>query len=56
MKILDLIDYIRKTLKLTEKDSIFLIIGNTIANINYTIGEMYKMYSEPDGFLYVTIS
>ena len=56
MKILDLIDYIRKTLKMTEKDSIFLIIGKTIANINYTVGEMYKMYAEPDGFLYVTIS
>lgn len=56
MKIIDLIAYIRNNLKMTEKESIFLIIGKTIANSNYTIGEMYQIYSEPDGFLYVTIS
>lgn len=56
MKIIDLISYIRKNLKMSEKDSIFLIVGKTIANSNYTVGELYKIYAEPDGFLYVTIS
>lgn len=56
MKIIDLIAYIRLNLKMSEKDSIFLIVGKTIANSNYTIGELYKIYAEPDGFLYVTIS
>ena len=56
MKIIDLIAYIRSNLGITEKQSLFLIIGKSIANFNHTIGEMYSIYSEPDGFLYVTIS
>lgn len=56
MKIIDLIAYIRMNLKMSDKDSIFLIVGKTIANSNYTVGELYKVYAEPDGFLYVTIS
>ena len=56
MKIIDLIAYIRNNLKMSEKQSIFLVIGSTIANSNYTIGELYKIYAEPDGFLYVTVS
>lgn len=56
MKIIDLIAYIRNNLKMSEKESIFLIIGKTIANSNYSIGELYQIYAEPDGFLYVTVS
>lgn len=56
MKVIDLIAYIRNNLSLTEKLSLFMIIGKTIANTNYTIGELYQIYSEPDGFLYIVIS
>lgn len=45
MKIIDLIAYIRSNLKMSEKEGIFLIIGKTIANSNYTIGELYQIYA-----------
>jgi len=56
MRVFDLMTYIRSILKTNDKESIFLIVGRTIANSNYTIGELYKMYAEKDGFLYVLVS
>jgi hypothetical protein len=56
MRVFDLMTYIRKILKTNDKESIFLIIGRTIANSNYTIGELYKNYKDTDGFLYVLVS
>ena len=38
MKIIDLVAYIRNNLKMSEKQSIFIIVGKTIANSNYTVG------------------
>jgi hypothetical protein len=46
MRVFDLMTYIRKILGTNEKESIFLIIGKTIANSNDTIGELYKSYLE----------
>lgn len=56
MRVFDLMTYIRKILGTNEKESIFLIIGKTIANSNYSIGELYNSYVEEDGFLYVLVS
>lgn len=56
MRVFDLMTYIRKILGTNEKESIFLIIGKTIANSNDTIGELYKSYLESDGFLYILVS
>jgi len=38
MRVFDLMTYIRRILKTNDKESIFLIVGRTIANSNYTIG------------------
>ena len=46
---------IRKRIKLTEKQALFIFVNNqTIPTVNATMGEIYKQYSNADGFLYIT--
>lgn len=56
MKVFDILAYIRKMLDITERESLFLVIGRTMANGNNTIGDLYEAYAESDGFLYVLLS
>jgi hypothetical protein len=56
MKVFDLMAYIRKMLYMQERDSLFVIIGKTVANGNSAIGDLYDTYVEADGFLYIVVS
>lgn len=50
-----LIHTIRSKIGITEKDSIFIIVGtNVTPQINKTIDELYEKYADNDGFLYIT--
>lgn len=48
---------VRKKLKISTTDAIFLLINNnTIPHTGSTIKEIYNKYADKDGFLYVTYS
>ena len=50
-----LIHIIRSKIGITEKDSIFIIVGpNVTPPVNKTIDELYEKYADNDGFLYIT--
>jgi len=51
---------LRKNLKLTSKDAIFLFVhtpkGDVLVPIGRPLGEIYENYKEPCGFLYITVA
>lgn len=47
--------YIRKILRLDNRQSFFLKIRNQIRRTSDNIGELFKRYAEEDGFLYIQI-
>ena len=49
-------EYIRKSLKLTGKQALFMQIQNKILDNSYTIETAYECFRDPDGFLYVRVN
>lgn len=47
---------IRKRIKLTPEQSIFLFINNTIPSTSQYLSDLYFLYKDQDGFLYITYS
>lgn len=47
------IGVIRKRMKLSADEAIFLFVSNSIPPSSFLIGQIYKQYKDPDGFLYV---
>ena len=45
---------IRKQIKMTPEESLYLFIGKTLPSSSALIEEIYNKYSDPDGFLYIT--
>ncbi|KAK0412858.1 hypothetical protein QR680_006450 [Steinernema hermaphroditum] len=48
------IRHVRARLALTEEETIFVFVKNTIPQMTTTIGELYYKHAEEDGFLYMT--
>jgi GABA(A) receptor-associated protein len=44
---------VRKQLKLTPEQAIFVFVGNKIPPTSALINDLYNRYADPDGFLYV---
>ena len=47
---------IRKRLKITKETAIFLIINNTYPSSSSLICDLYKIYKNEDGFMYICFS
>lgn len=47
---------IRKRMKLSSEQAIFLFVNNSIPSTNAIIYEIYHSYKDEDGFLYITYS
>ena len=45
---------VRKRLRLTAADALFLMVGNTLCAGTSTAGSVYAAHRSADGFLYVT--
>jgi GABA(A) receptor-associated protein len=43
--------HVKQRLKIDASSALFFFIGNTIPNINQTLGELYENYKSEDGFL-----
>lgn len=46
----------RKYANLDEKQAIFVLINNTIPDMNASLEMLYEKYKDEDGFLYISIS
>jgi len=44
---------IRKRMNLRSDEAIFLFVSNTIPPSSAIIGQLYHLYKDPDGFLYI---
>ena len=47
---------IRKQMKLSKSDGLYLHVGETLPVLTSNIGEVYKNYADLDGFLYLVFS
>lgn len=47
---------IRNRMKLPAEKGIFLFVGNTIPPSSSMIANLYEIYKDPDGFLYINYS
>ena len=47
---------IRNRMKLPAEKAIFLFVGNRIPSSSELILNIYSLYKDPDGFLYITYS
>lgn len=47
---------IRKRIKLTSEQALFVFFNGTIPSATSTIGSVYKQHKDADGFLYAFIS
>jgi GABA(A) receptor-associated protein len=47
---------IRKRMKLPPEQGIFIFIGNTIPTTTQLLCDLYFLYKDQDGFLYITYS
>lgn len=45
---------LRKRIRLAAKDSLFLLVNETMVPASTTMRELYERHVEPDGFLYIT--
>ena len=45
---------IRKRMSIPPEKALFLFVSNTIAPSSSTIVDMYSLYADKDGFLYIT--
>lgn len=44
---------IRKRIKMTSEQSIYLFINNSIPRLTDTVWDAYQRHKDPDGFLYI---
>jgi GABA(A) receptor-associated protein len=51
----DFIYILRKRIKLTPEQSIFIFINNNLPPMNVLISEIYKNHCDEDGFLYISL-
>jgi len=54
MKMGEFMVIIRKRLKLFKEEALFLFVGNTIPSNSKQLDEVYELYKDNDGFLYVS--
>ena len=54
MKFINFVFTIRNNIKLDKSQSLFILVNNTLVNINAFMGDIYHQYKNDDGFLYVT--
>jgi len=47
---------IRKRIRLEKEQSLFLFVGNSLAQSNVSVGELYASHRDKDGFMYITYS
>jgi GABA(A) receptor-associated protein len=45
---------IRKRIKLTESQALFVMVNNQLASSNAQLADVYEKYCNEDGFLYIT--
>lgn len=45
---------IRKRIKINETQTLYFFINNTIPSSNQLLYQIYNMYKDQDGFLYIT--
>ena len=45
---------IRKRIKLESSEALFFFIGDVVPNNSVSIGELYNLHKDKDGFLYIT--
>ena len=45
---------LRKRIRLTPRDALFLLVDNAVPKATTTMKELYDRHAEEDGFLYVT--
>ena len=45
---------IRKRIKLEPSEALFFFIGDVVSNNSASIGELYHLHKDKDGFLYIT--
>ena len=51
----DFVFTLRKRHSIQPEQGIFILVANTMPIMEKTIGEMYQLYHDPDGFLYMTL-
>ena len=44
---------IRKKIRINEEKAIFIFVGGILPRASITMGELYSIYGDEDGFLYV---
>lgn len=47
---------IRKRMKLSSEQAIFLFVNNSIPSTSSSVSQIYDSYKDDDGFLYITYS
>ena len=50
-----LIEYLRKSLNLGDKKSIFVQVRSKITDMSQTLGNLYDNLAEEDGFIYIEV-
>ncbi|CAK85199.1 unnamed protein product (macronuclear) [Paramecium tetraurelia] len=53
MTIMNVLQYIKSKIKLSQYDSINLYCGKTLLRIDQTLKELYQSFRDQDGFLYI---
>jgi GABA(A) receptor-associated protein len=56
LTIAHLLNSIRTIVKLEKEKALFIFINETIPPITQIISNLYNAYSDPDGFLYVSVA
>jgi GABA(A) receptor-associated protein len=51
-----LLNSIRTIVKLEKEKALFIFVNETIPPITQVISNLYSAYSDPDGFLYVSVA
>ena len=52
----EIIFIIRKNIKMDSNKAIFIFVNNTLVQMNSTMGDIYSMHRDSDGFLYIKYS
>ena len=47
---------IRSQLQLSSEQAIFLFVNDSIPSTSQTMNQLYQLYKDEDGFLYITYS